>query len=238
MNDNTGDSSTIHRWFLGFLFAMLGVSLLIACTKPSQPEVVVCGCGTDDHEVEMLSLAEDQDFEINAAKRKVRKVWFAGGAPKGLTESDFQRRVISALSELSEFTATDFVQSASSSGAYVRVYVATNEMMWSWFPSWKPGKDPAYPRGKIPLAAQKGNMVYYTMTNRWGTPEHRYLEGVTLHEFGHRFGVKPFHSTDKTSIMHPDLPVMQLNANDKAAFEKKLGKKLTRLDSKPLGLAA
>ncbi len=235
MNDNTGDNSTIHRWFLGFLFAMLGVSLLIACTKPSQPEVVVCGCGTDDHEVEMLSIAEDQDFEINAAKRKIRKVWFAGGAPNGLNEADFQRRVMVGLGELSEISNTDFVLSKTSGGAYLEIYVASHEMMWKWFPQWRPGNDPQYPNGRVPLAAQKGGIIYYTVSPRWATPEFRHVEGVTIHETLHRYSVK--HSSDRTSIMHPDMTSYRMNENDKAISAKKLGKKLTRLDYKPLGLA-
>ncbi len=214
-----------------FLVGLFGIVYWFNC---SEPQVTFCGCGHDDSS-EVQELQDDEPFET-AAKRKIRKVWFAGGAPTGLTEADFQRRVMSALSELSEFTNTDFVQSASSGGAYVRVYVATNEMMCKWFPKWAPGKSIEYPNGAVPLAAQRSNMVYYTIVPRWGEPKDRNVEGVTLHEFGHRFGIP--HSSDKTSVMHIDMPVYRMNANDRSAFTKKLGKKLTRIDSKPLGLAA
>jgi len=159
--------------------------------------------------------AYDQAHDSTEVKRIIRKVWFSPGSPIGLTQAEFQTRIMAELGRLSLLTNTDFKQMLTSSGAYLRIYVATDAMMRS------KSKDPKG-LNRVPLGLQDGNWIYVTIRDRWGTPDQRIIEGMVLHEFGHRVGLK--HSTDSTSIMNANLTTTHLNANDIAAFQKRLGK--------------
>jgi hypothetical protein len=206
-----------------FLVGLFGIAYYFNCSF--EPQVTFCGCGHDSSEVQELQ--DDEPLEM-AGKRKIKKVWFAGGHPKGSSEKQFQVDVMAGLNYLASFTNTDFVQSPTSSGAYIRFNVYTNQQFWDRWSYYRKSKS-------VPLASHSGNEITFTdheRANGWVT-------AATIHEVGHRIGVKPFHSDDRTSIMHPDLPVKTLNENDRAAFTKKLGKKVSyRFDGKSIGLAA
>jgi hypothetical protein len=172
---------------------------------------LVC-CGVEN------SVSEtQQDTEVQTeTKRTIRKIWFSPGAPIGLTQADFQQRIMAELGRLSLVTNTDFIKVESAGGAFLRIYVATDAMMRQ---KWKD------PQGlnRVPLGLQGGNWIYVTVRNRWGTPEQRLVEGMVMHEFGHRLFGKQ-HSLDKTSIMHKNLTTTYMNTSDIAAFQKRLGK--------------
>jgi hypothetical protein len=176
---------------------------------------VCCGVGEVGHTKTQSEYDEVHDEAHHETGRAIRKIWFSPGAPIGLTQTDFQSRIMAELSRLSLVTNTDFIKSESAGGAYLRIYVATDAMMRQ---KWKD------PQGlnRVPLGLQSGNWIYVTMRDRWGKPEQRLVEGMVLHEFGHRVGLK--HSTDSTSIMNANLTTTHLNSSDIAAFQKRLGK--------------
>jgi hypothetical protein len=176
------------------------------CVTP----VAECDCGHDGSEFELFDNPEE--FETFAG-RKVRKVWFSPGTVQGLTQADFQRRVMNGIKETSAFTNTDFIQVGSKSGAWLHIYAATDEMMWQ--------KNPSYRKPKlIPLEMQNGNWMYFTVRPRWGTPEQRIVEAAAMHGLGHRVNLG--HVADSTSIMNANLTSRFPNANDKVNFAKRL----------------
>jgi len=192
---------------------MFGISVFVLlCLVPfCALQVSDCGCGNDGIKVELF---EDpaEEFET-AVGRRVRKVWFSPGTVQGLTQAEFQRRVMNGIQETSAFTNTDFVQVSSKSGAWLHIYAATDEMMWQ--------KNPSYRKLKlVPLEMQNGNWMYFTVRPRWGTPEQRIVEAAAMHGLGHRVNLN--HVSDTTSIMNANLTSRYPNANDKANFAKRL----------------
>jgi hypothetical protein len=104
------------------VFALCIVVLLCFVPFCAYP-VVECDCGHEGSEFELFE--DPEEFET-AAGRKVRKVWFSPGTVAGLTQEDFQRRVMNGIRETSAFTNTDFVQVPSQSGSWLRVYTETD----------------------------------------------------------------------------------------------------------------
>jgi hypothetical protein len=206
MNDRD-DALPIRALIAVAIFA-LG---LFCWTSQTIDECSFVCCGVENS----VSETQQETDEKTETKRAIRKIWFSPGAPIGLTQNDFQQRIMAELSRLSLVTNTDFIKSESAGGAYLRIYVATDAMMRQ---KWKD------PQGlnRVPLGLQSGNWIYVTMRDRWGKPEQRLVEGMVLHEFGHRVGLK--HSTDSTSIMNANLTTTHLNSSDIAAFQKRLGK--------------
>jgi len=190
----------------------LAIGLFFYVVKSPLTECSFVCCGVEN------SVSEtQQETEVQTeTKRAIRKIWFSPGSPIGLTQDDFQSRIMAELSRLSLVTNTDFIKAESAGGAFLRIYVATDAMMRQ---KWK---DPEG-KNRIPLGLQGGNWIYVTVRNRWGTPEQRLVEGMVMHEFGHRIGIG-WHSLDTTSIMHKNLTTTYMNTSDIAAFQKRLGK--------------
>jgi len=189
----------------------LAIGLFVYVAKSPLTECSFVCCGVEDS----VSETQQETDEQSETKRAVRKIWFSPGSPIGLTQTEFQQRIMAELGRLSLVTNTDFIKAESAGGAFLRIYVATDAMMRQ---KWKD------PQGlnRVPLGLQGGNWIYVTIRDRWGKPEQRLVEGMVLHEFGHRVGLK--HSTDSASIMNANLTTTHLNTNDIAAFQKRLGK--------------
>jgi hypothetical protein len=189
----------------------LAIGLFFYVVKSPLTECSFVCCGVE----ESVSETQQETDEQTETKRAVRKIWFSPGSPIGLTQDDFQSRIMAELSRLSLVTNTDFIKAESAGGAYLRIYVATDAMMRQ---KWKD------PQGlnRVPLGLQGGNWIYVTIRDRWGKPEQRLVEGMVLHEFGHRVGLK--HTPDLTSIMNANLTTTYMNNSDIAAFQKRLGK--------------
>jgi len=192
----------------------LAIGLFFYVVKSPLTECSFVCCGVESQSYDEV-YDEAYDEAHDETKRTIRKIWFSPGSPIGLTQDDFQSRIMAELGRLSLVTNTDFIKAESAGGAYLRIYVATDAMMRQ---KWKD------PQGlnRVPLGLQGGNWIYVTIRDRWGKPEQRLVEGMVLHEFGHRIGLK--HSTDSTSIMNANLTTTHLNTNDIAAFQKRLGK--------------
>jgi hypothetical protein len=189
----------------------LAIGLFFYVVKSPLTQCSFVCCGVEDS----VSETQQETDEQTETKRAIRKIWFSPGAPIGLTQADFQSRIMAELGRLSLVTNTDFIKVESAGGAFVRIYVATDAMMRQ---KWKD------PQGlnRVPLGLQGGNWIYVTMRDRWGKPEQRLVEGMVLHEFGHRVGLK--HTPDLTSIMNANLTTTYMNNSDIAAFQKRLGK--------------
>jgi len=192
-------------------FVVLILLITWACVavlyRGGEPDCV-CGWEGSSYDTEQESVLE------SVTGRKVRKVWFSGGAPGGLTQDEFQRRVMLALAEVSGFTNTDFVRTETKSGSYFQFYVLSDETMWRYMPAKYKAENKVY------LEVQNGTWLGYTVRPRFGGE--RVLESATIHGLGHRLNIP--HSSDQTSIMHADLPVRYPNAVDKERFQAKLGK--------------
>jgi hypothetical protein len=163
------------------------------------------------------SLVDETAIEDVSASRRWR-VFIGQGDLIGVPSAEVNRRVMVGLNEITSITDTRFEPTTSVSGARLKVYPATNEMMWKWFPQWKDAKI-------VPLMARRGNTIYLTsQRDRWGTPANRLIERAIKHELGHVIGLN--HVTDPTSIMNINLPetAQDLNANDRKEFQKRLGK--------------
>jgi hypothetical protein len=206
MNDRD-DALPIRALIAVAIFA-LG---LFCWTSQTIDECSFVCCGVENS----VSETQQETDEQTETKRAIRKIWFSPGAPIGLSQVDFQSRIMAELSRLSLVTNTDFIKVESAGGAFLRIYVATDAMMRQ---KWKD------PQGlnRVPLGLQGGNWIYVTIRDRWGKPEQRLVEGMVLHEFGHRVGLK--HSADSTSIMNANLTTTYMNSSDIAAFQKRLGK--------------
>lgn len=186
------------------MFAISIVTLLCFvpfCVTP----IADCNCGHDGIEI------EHSPEETSA--RKTRTVWFEQGTVSGVSQADFQRRVMTGIQEASAGTNTDFVQVQSKSGAWLRVFPATDEMMWKQRPDLRKA-------GLVPIELQGGNWMYLTTRNRWGKPEQKIIERAAKHGLGHRIGLG--HVADPTSIMNINLGAMDLNAADRSNFAKRL----------------
>jgi len=204
MSENKLDSVTL--W--GGLFLLLIVMACGLTVLLSEIDPVECGCGTQDTDIADV----DEVDEVNS--RKVYKVWFSPGGLGGVSEEDFQRRVMAGFNELSLFTRADFVQVPTIRGSHTRVYPASDEMMWR--------KKPAYKKDKlIPLELQAGNWMYFTIRPRWGSDQ--ILEAAAIHGMGHRVNLK--HSGAPSSIMNANLTSVTLNGDDTANFIRRLGAK-------------
>lgn len=177
----------LKPWEVIFLIAMVIGCLVLYSQLPDCE--TDCLCGHDGIETPFI---EEADFELTETGRKIRKIWFEHGTVAGLTQAEFQRRVMAGLREVSAFTNTDFVQVQSQSGAWLKVYAASDEMMWEKRPDLRKA-------GLIPLELQDGNWMYFTVRNRWGLPNQRVLERAAIHGTGHRIGLG--HSSDPNSIM-------------------------------------
>ena len=190
----------------------IGLFFYVVKSPLTECSFVCCGVESQAHD-EVHDEAYDEAHD--ETKRAIRKIWFSPGSPIGLTQADFQSRIMAELGRLSLVTNTDFIKVESAGGAFVRIYVATDAMMRQ---KWKD------PQGlnRVPLGLQGGNWIYVTMRDRWGKPEQRLVEGMVLHEFGHRVGLK--HTPDLTSIMNANLTTTYMNNSDIAAFQKRLGK--------------
>jgi hypothetical protein len=197
------------------IVVVMFTSVLFCWTSSTIQECSFVCCGVENQVQETKANDDWYSVHDTETKRNVRKVWFSIGSPIGLTQDEFQSRIMAELGRLSLVTNTDFIKVESAGGAYLRIYVATDAMMRQ---KWKD------PQGlnRVPLGLQGGNWIYVTMRDRWGKPEQRLVEGMVLHEFGHRVGLK--HSTDSTSIMNANLTTTYMNSSDIAAFQKRLGK--------------
>jgi hypothetical protein len=173
-------------------------------------------CGTDE-------IVETVDEVQDETKRTIRKIWIAPGTVHGITETAFRNRIKRCLNALSSFTNTDFEFVDHQAGSHTQIYPATNEMMWV--------KKPQYRKDKlVPLGMQNGSWIYLaseilpvSKRERWGQPSDLILEACVWHEWGHRIGLS--HTSDKTSIMHGDLPVRKLNPTDIKNYQQKMGKR-------------
>jgi hypothetical protein len=202
-----------RSWLSVFVVAAISFTLsAVVLFVVDRPQVEWC-CGTQDTDIREVNDGVGVDA---AAARKTYKIWIAPGTVSGISESDFRRRVMAALRELSEFTLVDFVLVNSKSGAHTQIYPATDDMIWKKIPKWK--RD-----NIVSLGLQQGTWIYLTTRPRWSGE--RILEACVIHEFGHRVGIR--HTQDKTSIMHPWLTSVSLNPTDKINFQKRLGKRST-----------
>lgn len=189
---------------------VIGILLLVivwcVLTILQHDDYTVCAYEQD---FEPVAVAEETAEEV--AGRRIRKVWFAPGAPQTMTQAQYRAEVIAGLKTISEVTATDFQESASSAGAYIKFYVFTKADFWKKWPS--------LAREKIvPLGRSAGNSIYFTDNPRivgW-------VRACTIHETGHRVGIG--HSPDPASIMFWTLPVKTMSQADKVKFQQKLGK--------------
>ncbi len=189
----------------------LGACIVFICASYMlEPKPAIeCGCGTDDVETQFRI----DDLPEGVASRRNLKIYIAPGTVGGISETQFGIRIMRSLHELSAFTNADFVRVPSASGAYVKIYPASDEMMWI--------KKSSYRSGKIvPLGLQDGNWIYLTTRSRWSGAS--ILEAATKHEFGHRLGLG--HSARGTSIMNANLSSVTLDASDKSSFQRRLGK--------------
>jgi len=198
-----------ERFTIGLMLATLVWCGIVIYQHPSPAE---CGCGFDDS-----SIVQDYDDEPSetSAGRRIRKVWFAGGAPAGLHQDEFQRRVMAALNEVSQFTATDFHQTQTKSEARIQIFVYSDAQMWQKRPDFKR-------QGLIPLELAAGNWIAFTVRPRFSGE--RILEATTIHGLGHTLGLQHVQTSGSDSIMGWDLPVTHPNATDKANFQARLGK--------------
>ncbi len=198
------------EFWLCIAMASVGMSLLCVGYILEPKPVIECGCGT----AEISELRSDDLPEEEVALRRNLKIYIAPGTVGGISEAQFGIRIMRSLDELSAFTNADFFRVPSATGAFVRIYPATDEMMWLKKPSYRAEK-------LIPLGLQDGNWIYLTTRSRWGGES--VLEAVTKHEFGHRLGLG--HNTRNLSIMNAGLSSLTLDATDKISFQKRLGKK-------------
>lgn len=190
-------------------------------SAPNEPAQIGCGC---------VESTETSYEIIEPSKRRRVRVWIAPGTVGTLRPDQFRTGIIEGLREISAVTRCDFVLQSKESGARIKYRPATNEMMWKWFPEWRPGKSEQFPNGAIPLGAQNGNQIYLTTANRWGVDTVT-LRACTVHETLHWAKVKypenkpdRSHSPRKTDIMHAGLRVRKMSTNDIQKAQSRLGK--------------
>jgi hypothetical protein len=167
-------------------------------------------------------------LEIDSrTRRRIVRVYVQPGKIGRLSASQMVEGCKLGLAEISKVANVDFVYQDRESGSQLRIRPATDEMMWRWFPKWRPGKSPQWPNGAVPLGAQKGNQIYLTVRDRWGITL-TILTATIVHEAGHFFRLRytspdPIHSKELTDIMHAHLPVMQMSGKDVSKFQGRLG---------------
>lgn len=141
-----------------------------------------------------------------------RQFYIHPGRLLKIDQAEFQARLISSLGEISTVANVQFIRSIKPRGIQFQTVDAPTMYRLSR------RKD-----GKVYLGFSIGQRVYFLNDrDRFGIPEQRIVELVTIHEVLHVFGFE--HSTDRTSIMHADGIANRMNSSDVLKLQRKFGR--------------
>lgn len=135
-----------------------------------------------------------------------RTFWISkSGSVGDATPLETQQAIRRAFSEISDCCDMQFVEKDKESQARIRITFHNNKDM-----DWNLGLGST--NGRIKLNSERN----------WPDVIYKHgIEGLTTHEWEHTERIP--HSTDRTSIMHPDLPVFHMSPNNVKFLAYKFG---------------